>query len=88
MTRTDNRVLDAFTAVCPYGYTAAKTYIINMHEEMNIKTPGSFKEYAFYHSWDNKVLQRVGLHGFHMINGSFELVTPSTTCSKMQALAM
>lgn len=55
MTQTDNRVLDAFTAVCPYGYTAAKTYIINMHEEMNVKTPGSFKEYAFYHSWDNKV---------------------------------
>ena len=55
MTRTDYRVLDAFTTACPYERVERQTYVINMHEEVNFNMPGSFKEYAFYNAWDNKV---------------------------------
>ena len=55
MTRTDTRIKDAFTTKCPYEADVGETFLINMRETVDFKTPGSFKEYAFYNKWDNKV---------------------------------
>lgn len=55
MTRTDNRIVDAFTTKCPYVEVKGETFLINMKEAINWKSPGSFQEYAFYNTWDNKV---------------------------------
>eukprot|EP00903_Cladosiphon_okamuranus_P013763 g12811.t1 len=56
MTRTANVVKDAFTTKCPYAEEAGETFLINMREVVDNRTPGSFKEYAFYNKWDNKVV--------------------------------
>lgn len=55
MTRTANVVKDAFTTKCPYAEDAGETFLINMREVVDNRTPGNFKEYAFYNKWDNKV---------------------------------
>lgn len=55
MTRTDDRIKDAFTTKCPYEADAGETFLINMREVVDSRNPGSFKEYAFYNKWDNKV---------------------------------
>lgn len=55
MTRTDNSIKDAFTTFCPYAEEKGETFMINMREVVDSRTPGSFKEYAFYNKWDNKV---------------------------------
>ncbi|CAN0073338.1 unnamed protein product [Pylaiella littoralis] len=56
MTRTDDRIKDAFTTKCPYEADAGETFLINMREVVDSRNPGSFKEYAFYNKWDNKVV--------------------------------
>lgn len=58
MTRTDDRIKDAFTTKCPYEADEGETFLINMREVIDRNSPGSFKEYAFYNKWDNKVLNR------------------------------
>ncbi|CAM9779295.1 unnamed protein product, partial [Hapterophycus canaliculatus] len=49
-------VKDAFTTKCPYAEDAGETFLINMREVVDSRSPGSFKEYAFYNKWDNKVV--------------------------------
>ncbi|CAM9744608.1 unnamed protein product [Ectocarpus sp. 6 AP-2014] len=56
MTRTDDRIKDAFTTKCPYEADEGETFLINMREVIDRSSPGSFKEYAFYNKWDNKVV--------------------------------
>ncbi len=58
MTRTDDKVKDAFTTKCPYEADEGETFLINMREVVDSRHPGSFKEYAFYNKWDNKVRVR------------------------------
>lgn len=48
-------IKDAFTTKCPYAEDAGETFLINMREVVDSRTPGSFKEYAFCNKWDNKV---------------------------------
>lgn len=60
MTRTGNQIDDAFTTKCPYQNDEGETYVINMREEVNMATPGSFHEHAFYNTWRNKVQFRFG----------------------------
>lgn len=59
MTRTDTKIKDAFTTKCPYEADIGETFLINMRETVDFATPGSFREFAFYNKWDNKV--RAGL---------------------------
>ncbi|CAB1096188.1 unnamed protein product [Ectocarpus sp. CCAP 1310/34] len=58
MTRTDDRIKDAFTTKCPHEADEGETFLINMREVIDRSSPGSFKEYAFYNKWDNKVPNR------------------------------
>lgn len=61
MTRSANQIKDAFTTKCPYQFDEAETFVINMREEVNDATPGSFVEHAFYNTWRNKVGSRACL---------------------------